>query len=281
MFAWKSAVGCLLAVGFTTLLWGAPPAQRPGQQTLEIYSVDVEGGQATLLVTPEGGSILLDTGYPGLKSEKPNQAPDRDGMRIFRAAQDACINQIDVVLASHDHPDHMDGILGITKFLPVGLMVDHGPAGEDRETQNQAAGAYPKNWREALETSEHQVAHAGEKIDVKGLDDVTVVLSMDVAIDRRGEPNPGCADVGQAQQGRRGAVPWYTRGAEDQHGLAVAISYGKFNFAFLGDNRPSQEVKLLCPENKLGKVDVYLAAMHGATANSGDGGCGASCHNHV
>ena len=229
MFAWKSAVGCLLAVGFTMLLWGAPPAQRPGQQTLEIYTVDVEGGQATLLVTPEGGSILLDTGYPGLKSEKPNQAPDRDGMRIFRAAQDAGINQIDVVLASHDHPDHMEGILGITKFLPVGLLVDHGPAAEDRESQNQVTGAYNKTWQVAMETSDHLVVLGGDKIPVRGLDDVTVVVSHNLAIDRRGEPNPGCAAVTAPP---RPNTPWGIRGAEDQQSLFIELTYGKFRFAF-------------------------------------------------
>jgi beta-lactamase superfamily II metal-dependent hydrolase len=48
--------GCLF-------LWES--AQAAPQQPLEIYFIDVEGGQSTLVVTPERHSLLIDTRLGG------------------------------------------------------------------------------------------------------------------------------------------------------------------------------------------------------------------------
>jgi competence protein ComEC len=227
--------------------------------TLDIYFIDVEGGQATLLVTEQGGSLLIDTGYKGLDSEHPNIATGRDARRILHAAQDAGIKRIDSLLATHDHPDHMGNILEIQKLIPIGQLIDHGPSAEDREALNVRTGGYPLDWLEALKKASHRVIQAGDKIQVKGMDDITVVLSMDIAISKRGELNPYCENSGPAQP----YTTWGTRGAEDRHSAGVVVTYGQFTFANLGDNGTNEELKLLCPENKLGRVDVYETPSHG------------------
>jgi hypothetical protein len=63
------------------------------QKTLDIYLVDVEGGNATLFVGPSGESLLIDTGNGGA-------AAARDGDRIIAAVNEAGLRQIDHLITS-------------------------------------------------------------------------------------------------------------------------------------------------------------------------------------
>jgi glyoxylase-like metal-dependent hydrolase (beta-lactamase superfamily II) len=103
-----------------------PPAET--QKPLQIYFVDVEGGQATLFVTPEGQSLLIDTGWPG------NDGRDAD--RIAATAKLAGISRIDYVLITHFHSDHVGGVPQLVARIPVGAFIDHG---DNRETTNGPA----------------------------------------------------------------------------------------------------------------------------------------------
>src|SRR6185503_9391768 len=71
--------------------------------TLDIYLVDVEGGNATLFVAPSGDSLLIDTGNSGA-------AAKRDAERILAAAKDARLSQIDHLITTHYHGDHFGGM---------------------------------------------------------------------------------------------------------------------------------------------------------------------------
>src|SRR5258705_3447844 len=113
---------CALAVlclGATT--WSAPGAGK--ERELQIYFVDVEGGQATLFVTPAGQSLLIDTGWSG------NDGRDAD--RIVAAAKKAGISKIDYVLITHFHNDHVGGAPQLAARIPIGTFIDHG---ENRES---------------------------------------------------------------------------------------------------------------------------------------------------
>src|SRR6185369_12850642 len=89
---------------------------------LRIYSIDVEGGQATLLVGPTGASMLVDTGWPGSNG--------RDADRVQAAMRDAGITRIDHLLVTHYHMDHVGGVPELAKRVPIGEFLDHG---ENRE----------------------------------------------------------------------------------------------------------------------------------------------------
>ena len=86
---------------------------------LDIYFIDVEGGAATLFVTPAGESLLIDSGYP--------EYDDRDRNRIVDVAKNhAGLKQIDHALVSHWHLDHYGNHAALTEKIRIGTFWDRG-----------------------------------------------------------------------------------------------------------------------------------------------------------
>ncbi len=210
-------------------------------KTLEIFSIDVEGGQSTLVVSPSGQTLLIDTGYAGFSG--------RDADRIAAAAKLAHVKHIDYLLITHHHPDHEGGVPNLAERLPVSVFLDHGPSVE-------AGGKYPQPYAAVFAKGEHRVVKPGDTIPVKGLD-VTVMVAAGEHIDHKGEPNPHCAGIAP-HQGEEGENP--------QSG-GVLVQFGKFRFADLGDITWNKELALLCPENRVGTVDLSLTTHHGTAAS--------------
>ena len=156
--------------------WG-PPRKPP--KTLDIYFIDVEGGQSTLIVPPSGQALLIDTGYAGNSG--------RDAIRISAAAKAAGVKKIDTLLITHFHADHVGGVPNLLERLPVTTFLDHGPSVEDENK-------YPEPYEKAIGASAHKVIAPGDKIPIKGLD-VTVLTAAGRTVDRKGEPNPYCAGL--------------------------------------------------------------------------------------
>src|SRR5437016_2148138 len=104
------------------LLLLAVPGLLSAAKNLEIYSIDVEGGQATLLVSPSGESMLVDTGWGGFNK--------RDAERISAAAKAGGVKKIDYLVITHYHSDHVGGVLQLAEKLPIRNFVDHGPTVE-------------------------------------------------------------------------------------------------------------------------------------------------------
>jgi len=132
-------------------------AQTRGARTLDIYVVDVEGGNATLFVAPSGESVLIDAGNPG----------SRDTDRIVAAARDAGVTKIDHLIVTHYHVDHVGGVGELNALLPIRHFIDHGPS---VETNASAPEASQKTYRELVDRGRHTVVKPGDKIPVKGLD---------------------------------------------------------------------------------------------------------------
>src|SRR5690349_11369829 len=114
IFVFAIAVGLLGTLCLTTA--SAAPSPQP-KNALRIYFVDVEGGQATLFVTPAKQSLLIDTGWPG------NEGRDAD--RIVAAAKAVGIKKIDYVLITHYHTDHVGGVPQLAARIPIGTFIDH------------------------------------------------------------------------------------------------------------------------------------------------------------
>ena len=239
--AFAVALGVLaLTVSSSTLGQNAPA------RNFEIDWIDVEGGAATLFVSPTGESLLFDTGYPG--------NGDRDAKRIFAAAQKAGLRQIDHVVISHWHGDHVGGLEALSKLIPLGRFYDHGDGVE--EADRQRLEGYKK-----IAGAKRTILKAGDTIPFAGAT-VRVLVSEGPVIAtpiNGGGPNPLCANT----------VRQEPAGPENIRMVGLSVTYGDFKFASLGDLDWSRELELACPVNKLGIVDVYTINRHGGLDNSG------------
>jgi beta-lactamase superfamily II metal-dependent hydrolase len=233
----------LLAIPAILLgLLGRPAAQTA--RPLDIHFIDVEGGQATLFVTPSGQSMLIDTGYPGYG--------DRDVNRIVETIKRAGLSRLDYLLVTHYHDDHVGNAAAIAARVPVGTFVDHGPTVETSEEARALYAAYVK----ARSAARHLLVKPGDKVPIRDLD-VTIVTANGERIRqplvRSGGRNPACAAFTAA------AVDT----TENARSVGSLIAFGRFRMVDLGDLTWNKEHELACPENLLGTVDVYLTTHHG------------------
>ena len=232
-------IAFLISVMMVALVAAAPPAR-----TLEIYFIDVEGGQATLLLTPEGESLLIDAGYA---------RNGRDAERIVAVAREAGIDHLDYLLVTHYHPDHVGGVPGVAAKLPVGTFIDYGaPLGIDRMTTGGFLAYQPVR---AL--GRHIEARAGERLPLKGVD--TEIVSAGGTLLARplrgaGEKNAACET----------AEDFVEDGTENYRSIGVLFRFGAFRFLDLGDLSGNTLTRLACPRNLLGTVSAFLIAHHGA-----------------
>jgi len=236
------ALGALaMAVSGMTMTRNEAGAQA---KNFDITWIDTEGGAATLMVTPEGESFLIDTGYPDA---------DRDAKRIFAATQKAGLRRIDHVLISHFHGDHEGGLRALSKMIPIAKFYDHGDVVDevDRGRLNDYKDIAGRN---------RVIVKPGDEIALKGGVKVTVVASEAKFIDKPvngGGPNPLCADAAQMTPAA----------GENQRTVGVLVSYNNFTYLNTIDIDWGTEMLLACPINKLGAVTVFQTGRHGA----GDG----------
>jgi competence protein ComEC len=233
----------VLVLVVALLLWTpVPRAQAPSQKPLAVYFIDVEGGQATLLVAPSGESMLVDTGYPGFDG--------RDLARVEATAKQAGVSQIDYLVVTHYHTDHVGNVPALAPRLPIRTFVDHGPTVETGNTRLYDA------YVEARKTGRHLQVEPGDKIPIAGLD-VTVIAAGGQAI---AKPLPG---AGAANPLCRDHTPKDADPSENAQSVGVVIGHGRFRMLDLGDLTWTKEHDLVCPSNRIGPIDLYLTTHHG------------------
>lgn len=234
-----------LALLLSRLAYGAAPPSDP--QGLLIYFVDVEGGQATLFVTPEKKSLLIDTGWAGNGG--------RDADRIVAAAKLAGISRINDVLITHYHADHVGGAPQLAARIPIDAFIDHG---ENRESGDADTSEGWRAYQELL------AAHRYQRISQKpgdvlslGTLELTTVSGDGATISRplagAGRENPYCKD----------SEVRATDHTENPRSLGTLLTFGKLKILDLGDLTWDKERDLMCPLNKLGHIDVYIVSHHG------------------
>lgn len=223
-----------------TILLLAFTAALAQPKALEIYFIDTEGGQSTLIVSPSGQSLLVDAGYTNFSG--------RDSDRIMAAAKNAHVKHIDFVLITHHHSDHEGGVPNLLERFQVGTFFDPGLTVETAADQQRTYKAYEA----AMEKQHREVTKAGDTIPVKGLN-VTVVTAAGKHFEHAGESNPFCA----------GLMPQENELAENARSAGIVVEFGKFRFADFGDLTWNKELELLCPQNRIGKISLYLTSHHG------------------
>jgi beta-lactamase superfamily II metal-dependent hydrolase len=243
------------ALAALLVLWAQGGWDRAAAQTrsgLDIYVIDVEGGNATLFVPPSGESLLIDTGNAG------PEASVRDAERIMAAAQDARLTQIDHLIVTHWHNDHFGGLAELAKRIPIKHFIDHGANVQPAPIADEfLAKTYPQ----LIANAKHTVVKPGDKIAVAGID-VRVVTAagqiIKTPLPGAGAPNPYCASFKPGDNN-----------AEDPMSVGVFIKFGKFRTVHLGDLTRNKEFELMCPNTRIGAVDLFLGLHHGqATSNS-------------
>jgi len=225
------------------------PAPRT---TLDIYFLDTEGGQATLFVSPSGGSMLVDTGFAG----------GRDADRIVSVMQTSGLTMLDHVVITHYHGDHVGGAAELAGRVPIRRFYDHGPYTVELQPNRRAGFVAYKAVRDLARVT---VPRVGEKVPLAGVD-VQFVTSAGALLTNSlsgapgaGASNPFCRDA-------RLKVPDPT--PENQETLGLVVRFGEFRLLNLGDLTWNQEHQLVCPNNLLGTVDVFHTTRHG-DVNSG------------
>ena len=233
-------------------------------QILDIYFIDVEGGQATLIVVPSGESLLVDTGWPGFGG--------RDAERIVAVARSANLKQIDFVVVTHYHIDHVGGVTQLAERIPIGTFIDHGPNAESGKEADQLFTMYQK----AYQKTQRRVVTPGDDITL-GEVKVQVLTAngghIGTALQGAATPQADTASPSQFRSsGAKGADepnPYCSAvereevdPSENARSVGILLTFGRFRFIDLGDLTWNKELDLMCPNNRIGTVDVYLTSHH-------------------
>ncbi len=244
-------------------------AQRGATKPLEIWVVDVEGGKAALYVSPTGQTAMIDTGFPGA----------RDLDRIMAAIGDAGIKQIDYLVSTHYHVDHIGNLVELAARIPIGTYVDHGPTVEGPNVQQIAPGpdgipvTKPREQIEGFQAAyadlygkaKHLVVKPGDRLPITGLDWRIVTSAGQVLktppLPGGGKPNPYCSGFAP-MAGTAGL-----NDPDDAQSVGSVIILGQFRALDFGDMWRTKELELMCPNNPIGTVDLYFASSHGAIAS--------------
>ena len=219
-------------------------AVLPAAGKLEVYAIDVEGGKATLWVSPSGESMLVDAGWPGFNH--------RDAERIAAAAKAAGVKRIDYLVITHFHTDHAGGVPQLAEKMTIRNFVDHGVNTETGQAAEVLYGEYSR----MRDKGNHIIVKPGDKLPIKGLD--VEIVSADGALiasplEGAGQPNPDCAGLQPPPPDR----------SENAHSIGMVVTYGSFRAVDLGDLTKDKEYGLVCPNNKLGTAQLFMVSHHG------------------
>ena len=237
---------CALSLLIFSFVLIGPAHTAPPSKSLQVYFVDVEGGQATLFVTPQGESLLIDTGWPGNNN--------RDADRIVDAAKRAGISKIDYVLLTHYHADHAGGVPQLAAKIPIGAFIDHGPNRETTADTQQNFENYQKVLAE--KRAKRIIVKPGDVLPIEGMH-AEVVSADGVLISSplagAGAPNPACSTTEKRPADQ----------TENARSLGLLITFEHARILDLGDLTWDKELELVCPTNKIGPVDLFIVSHHG------------------
>jgi beta-lactamase superfamily II metal-dependent hydrolase len=232
----------------------AIPAAQGTSRALQMYLIDVEGGNATLFVAPSGQSLLMDTGNGGAGAA-------RDAGRIAAAVADAGLTQIDHLITTHYHGDHFGGMAALAGRIPIRHFLDHGPNAQPAAAADEfMQKTYPALYGAAKRT----IVKPGDLVPIDGITVRVVTAAGEVLrgpVPGAGGVNPYCPQYVPKLNPDTG---------ENAQSVGIHLTFGQFRAIHLGDLTWNKEVDLMCPMNRLGTVDLFFVSHHGQPVSNAE-----------